>query len=102
MLLWIRYDRIGVRTTRKDVTRETWFDKYTHAYKKGHESRVPRCVPRFLSPLSLLAMQALTACAHARSGVTRAESLALDKANLYERLGQDTIEEISKEFYTRY
>lgn len=46
-------------------------------------------------------MQALTACAYAGSGVSRAESLALDNVNLYERLGQKTIEEVSSTFYDR-
>eukprot|EP00903_Cladosiphon_okamuranus_P017451 g16074.t2 len=48
-------------------------------------------------------MQALTSCAFARSGVTREESLALDKVSptLYERLGRDTIEQISSGFYDR-
>ncbi|CAM9250679.1 unnamed protein product [Ectocarpus sp. 12 AP-2014] len=48
-------------------------------------------------------MQALTACAFAGSGVTREESVALDKVKptLFERLGQDTIEGISALFYDR-
>ena len=56
-----------------------------------------------LWPLSLssLRIQALSACAYAGSGITREDSVALDKVNLFERLGQDTIQQISSEFYTR-
>jgi len=47
--------------------------------------------------------KALTACAFAGSGVTREESLALDRVSptLYERLGHDTIVAISRGFYNR-
>lgn len=66
---------------------------------------VPECdKPTTLHTLKYrfsLHVQALTACAYAGSGVSRAESLALDNVNLYERLGQKTIEEVSSTFYDR-
>ncbi|CAM9287909.1 unnamed protein product [Discosporangium mesarthrocarpum] len=44
-------------------------------------------------------MQTLTGYAHEHSGVTREESVALDKVNLFERLGTGTITSISEAFY---
>ncbi|CAM9744642.1 unnamed protein product [Choristocarpus tenellus] len=46
-------------------------------------------------------MQALTSYAVAQSGVTKEESEALDKVNLYDRLGEATIISISESFYDR-
>ena len=51
---------------------------------------------------TLRTRQGLTDYACAASGVTREESLAMDKVNLYERLGRETIEAISTAFYNRY